>query len=252
MEIDRPRPGSEPRLRQLWQAAFGDSEDWIRRFFSRVYSPERCRCLTADGQIAAALYWFDTEFAGRRLAYVYAVATAPEYRHRGFCRRLMEDTHAHLARLGYDATLLVPAEPELRRMYAAMGYRACSRVSEFTCPASGIPVSLREIFPEEYAALRREYLPAGGVIQEGANLACLSLMARLYAGEDFLLAADREDGCLRGIELLGNPAAAAGILTALDCSRGSFRVPGQEIPFSMLLPLTPEVPFPDYFGLAFD
>ena len=44
MEIDRPRPGSEPGLQALWQAAFGDSENWIRLFFSRVYRPERCRC----------------------------------------------------------------------------------------------------------------------------------------------------------------------------------------------------------------
>ena len=251
MEIDRPRPGSEPGLQALWQAAFGDSENWIRLFFSRVYRPERCRCLTMDGQIPAALYWFDTEYAGQKLAYVYAVATAPAYRRRGLCRQLMADTQAHLARLGYAAVLLVPAEPELRRMYAAMGYRECSRVSELTCTA-GAPVSIREVSREEYAALRRKYLPAGGVVQEGANLACLSLLARLYAGEDFLLAADREEGCLRGNELLGNPAAAAGILSALGCSQGSFRIPGQDIPFSMALPLAPEAALPDYFGLAFD
>lgn len=251
MEIDRPRPGSETRLQQLWHQSFGDSEDWIRLFFSRVYAPERCRCLTKGGTIAASLYWFDTEYAGQKLAYLYAIATDPACRRQGLCRALMENTHIHLARLGYAGALLVPAEPELRRMYAAMGYRECSGVSEFSCTAAA-PVPIREITARDFAVLRRKYLPFGGVLQEKENLSCLSLLARLYTGDDFLLAADAEDGCLRGLELLGNPAAAPGILAALGCSKGTFRIPGRDIPFAMLLPLTNTITPPEYFGLAFD
>ncbi len=60
----------------------------------------------------------------------------------------------------------------------------------------------RQIGPAEYAALRRQYLPEGGVIQEGENLAFLQTHAKFYAGPDFVLAATDDDGALFGVELL--------------------------------------------------
>lgn len=251
MEIDFPTAQLEPQLQKLWQLAFGDEDQFIRDFFSGVYRPDRCRCLLAEGQAAAALYWFDGECRGRRLAYLYAVATHPDCRRRGFCRALMADTHDLLARLGYDGTLLLPAEDWLRPMYREMGYRDCCAVSQFSCSA-GTPVPIRSVEKEEYAALRRKYLPEGGVIQEGKNLELLALLGNTYAGADFVLAAAPDEDRLNGLELLGNPAAAPGILAALGYAAGTFRTPGSGTPFAMFRPLKENVPAPTYFGLAFD
>lgn len=248
MGIDFPAPALEPELRTLWHLAFGDSESVIDSFFSTAYSPERCRCVNADGQAAAALYWFDTECAGQRLAYLYAVATHPDFRRRGFCRALMADTQVLLTRLGYDGVLLVPAEPSLRQMYRRMGYRDCSTVSQFAC-AAGKPVSLKRLTAEEFAALRRTYLPQGGVVQEGESLAYLLSFAAFYAGQDFLLTASTENGQLWGMELLGNRDAAPGILASLGYSTGTFRAPGTDLPFAMFLPLKENAAPPAYFGL---
>lgn len=251
MEISRPTAALEPQLQKLWQLAFGDAEAFIQDFFTQVFCPERCRCVLADGQAAAALYWFDEEYQGRKLAYLYAVATHPDYRRRGLCRALMEDTHDLLARLNYDGALLLPAEDWLRPMYREMGYRDCCTVSQFSC-AAGSPIPIRVIGQEEYAKLRRKYLPEGGVIQEGKNLDLLSLLADTYAGADFVLAAARDEDRLNGLELLGNPAAAPGILASLGYAEGTFRTPGGDFPFAMFLPLKEAVPAPAYFGLAFD
>lgn len=251
MEISYPTPALVPQLQTLWQLAFGDEEAFLHSFFAQVYRPERCRCAVIDGQAAAVLYWFDVEARGRKLAYLYAVATHPDLRRRGFCRALMEDTHALLTQLGYDGVLLLPAEAWLRPMYREMGYRDCCTVSQFSCTA-GAPVPIRVIGPEEYARLRRNYLPDGGVIQEGKNLNMLSLLAETYAGGDFILAAAPEGEQLNGLELLGNRAAAPGILAALGYAAGTFRTPGGGTPFAMFRPLTEAVPAPTYFGLAFD
>ena len=251
MEISCPTPGLVPQLQRLWQLAFGDAESFIQAFFAQVYRPERCRCMLADGQAAAALYWFDGECRGRKLAYLYAVATHPDFRRRGFCRALMEDTHTLLTRLHYDGALLLPAEDWLRPMYREMGYRDCCTVSEFSCTA-GSPVPIRAVGQAEYAELRRKYLPEGGVIQEGTNLDMLALLADTYAGADFVLAAAPDKGHLNGLELLGNPAAAPGILASLGYIEGTFRTPGGQIPFAMFRPLKEAVPAPTYFGLAFD
>lgn len=252
MKIDYPRPDQIPGLRSLWKLAFDDTDAFLDKFFGQVFSPDRCRCLTRDGEIAAALYWFRCEADGKQLAYLYAVATHPDHRRKGLCRSLLEDTHTLLKVLGYDGVLLVPQEDALRRMYEAAGYRTCSTISEFPCTASSRPAPLHPIDREEYARLRRQYLPKGGVIQEGESLVFLETYASFYSGPAFLLAACPDGQRLRGIELLGDPSAAPEILRALGCSEGIFRTPGTGIPFAMFCPLDPDAAVPGYFGLALD
>lgn len=252
MVTEHPGQAQIPGLRQLWKLAFGDSDAFLDVFFESAFSSRRCCCVSQGDTVAAALYWFDCEAYGQKIAYLYAVATHPAFRGRGLCRALMVDTHAILASRGYAGAILVPQEPGLRSMYAAMGYRECSGVSEIFASAGAETVALRPIETAEYALLRRKYLPAGGVVQEGENLALLERMARFYAGEDFLLASSEQKGAMWGMELLGNQEAAPGILKALDHPGGTFRCPGGEKPFAMFLPLTPNAKAPAYFGHAFD
>lgn len=251
MNMNYPRPGEEDALQKLWQLAFGDSPEFIRGFFATGYDRPCSRLLTLDGRTAAALYWFDAQWEGGRLAYLYAVATHPDFRNRGLCRALMMDTHRVLTERGYDGALLTPAEPGLGRMYRAMGYEDCCYVSEISCLA-GEPVPIREISGEEYAVLRRQFLPKGGVIQEGRNIRYLETYGTFYAGEDFLLVGATDRDCFRGMELLGNREAAPGILGALGYGQGTFRTPGNDKPFAMFLPLKDGAERPGYFGLAFD
>ena len=252
MRCEYPTGGQVGALRQLWQLAFGDSEEFLDLFFGTAYAPERCRCIIQKEQVAAALYWFDVSCDGQKYAYLYAVATHPDFRNRGLCRELMESTHSLLAEKGYDGVLLKPDGDTLRNMYAKLGYRDCSAVSEFNCTAGGKPAALRVITKTEFARLRRTFLPRNGVVQEGENLRYLEGFSRFYAGEDFLLTAAPDGENLLGIELLGNADAAPGILVSLGYPQGRFRTPGKDIPFAMFHPLRPDAKAPEYFGLAFD
>lgn len=242
MKIDYPLESQIEGLRSLWQEAFGDSDAFLDIFWDTAFSPDRCRCIAIDDQVAAALYWFDCRLENRPVAYVYAVATRKSFRNRGLCRKLMDNTRALLGELGYSGIILVP-EMHLIGMYESMGYKVCSYIREFTCRSNDHPVDLREIDAAEYARLRRQLLPAGGVVQENENLQFLSSITHLYAGEDFLYA--------EGAELLGNTGAAPGILAALGRDCDQFRCPGNETPFAMYLPLDGNAA-PTYFGLAFD
>lgn len=239
------------QLIRLWQLAFGDEEGFIRLFFDTAYDPARCLYLTENSEITAALYWLDCEYRGQKQAYLYAVATHPRHRGKGLCRRLMDKAHAILREQGYSAALLRPADEGLRQMYRKMGYADCSTVSEFSCRAAA-PIPIRKITPQEFRDLRRQYLPASGVIQEGVSLDYLASYASFYTGEDFLLAGSIADGRFIGAELLGNPNAASGILGALGCQSGSFRCPGKDIPFGMFLSLKEQASPPEYLGLVFD
>ena len=241
---------TEP-LKELWALAFGDSREFIDLFFSTAYAPERCLFLSQGDRVTSALYWMDGEFEGQKFAYIYGVATHPEHRGQGLCRKLMEEAHRLLAQQGYTGALLMPAEPELRQMYGKMGYRECSTLSEVNCTA-GRPVDVRAVDTEEYARLRRQFLPEGGLIQEKENLRYLETYARFYAGEDFLLTAVHEKDRLFGMELLGNAGAAAGILGAMGYETGLFRIPRGEIPFAMGCLFAENGKMPSYLGLAFD
>lgn len=249
MKIDYPTQEQTEALRQLWQEAFGDDDAFLDLFYAQGFSPDRCRCVTVDGQLAGALYWFDCNFQGRPVAYLYGIATAKAFRGKGICRTLMENTQNHLKYLGYGGIVLVPAEDGLFRMYEKMGYSVCSSVIEFTCYPEDA-VALRAIDATEYCRLRREFLPEGGILQEGDGIAFLSGMADFYAGEDFLVAVNR-DHKFFAPELLGNAQAASGILAALGKKEGRFRCPGTERSFAMFRNLS-DMPAPAYFGLAFD
>ena len=251
MRIDYPAPRLEPQLRKLWQMAFGDSEELAAKFFATGFSRRRCRCSVEYGKVAAALYWFDKAYLGQRFAYLYAVATHPDFRNRGLCRALVTDTLRCLAEQGFAGALLQPQDGPLREMYGRMGFRDCCTVEEFSC-AAGEPADMRPVSAAEYARLRREYLPPDGVIQEGNNLSYLNSYASFYAGEDFLLAAEAGEDGLIGTELLGSAEAAPGILGALGFPHGRFRTPGQALPSAMFRPLRSGTKAPGYFGLIFD
>lgn len=240
-------------LRELWQDSFGDTAEFLDSFFTTAFHPDRCHCITVSGKILGALYWFDCLYQGEPLAYLYAIATHPDYRNQGICRRLMQETHQYLAQQGYQGAILVPGNKELFSFYEKLGYQTCCSVSEFHCTSSTKKITITEISKEQYAEMRRHYLPTGGVIQEKENLEFLQTQAHLYHGDNFLLAAHKDTNSIMGMELLGDTTTAPDIVHTLGCAKGSFRTPGKETPFAMYYPLTDrKLAPPEYFGLAFD
>ena len=248
------QPGQEhlSRLVQLWKEAFGEFDGFWELFLNTGFLPDHCRCITENGGAIAGLYWFDCRCGKDKIAYIYGVVTDPRQRGRGLCRTLMAQVHGHLAAEGYASAMLVPADAGLRQMYRKMGYEDCTKIGRLTCEAGEEAVDIRSIGIREHAALRQKLLPVGGVLQEGIQLPFLDAQAQLFAGTDFLLAAYLEGDVLHGMELLGNPHAAPGILKALGCAKGSFQIPGGDTPFAMIHKLTKSAVTPNYFGFSFD
>lgn len=256
MTIDKPTFSQMSQLWDLWREAFGDSGEFLEAFFDTAYSPDRCRCAVENGKVTAAVYWFDCSVRGRKVAYIYALATHMEHRGRGIAHRLMDEVHRILSQRGYEGVVLVPGTERLYSFYATMGYTGCSPMIEFVCTGAAEEVQLRRVTPEEYARQRREVLSLlepDAVIQENENIAFLATQAELYIGQNFLLAARQDGDALVGMELLGDPQTAPGIVRALGYTQGTFRTRGQGKHFAMYLPLgSSDLPAPTYFGLAFD
>ena len=244
MTIKQPDTKDLPALRRLWQQAFGDTAEFLNSFFSTGFSPSRCRCLTKDGILAAALYWFDCDMGDKKLAYLYAVATDDDFQRQGLCAALMEDTHRHLASLGYDGAVLVPGTEALRCYYRRFGYEDFGGIRKQTVPVKALTATLCSIDKQEFARLRKQHLPQGGIVQEGVTLDFFATFAKFFAGEDFVLAVTQDRA-----ELLGNAPALP--TAAPDEKAILLRTPGKA-PFAMFLPLTDNKERPAYFGIALD
>lgn len=235
------------KLKQLWKTVFGDTDAFLDAFFSIAYSPDRCRYLMEDDAVVSALYWFDCEYEGGKLAYIYAVATDPNHRGKGLASRLMAQTHAHLKALGYAGAVLKPAKG-LFPFYERLGYRSSGYIRRFTANA-GDPIPVKELSCAEFSQIRRKFLPKNGVRQEGLTLEFLHSFAHFYASEDALVCACPQEGVI--FEYLGNPNSAPGILKTLGIADAEIPTIGQEIPYTMFYPLNC-TKTPGYLGITLE
>ena len=234
MIIDVPREKDLPALKQIWQEAFGDSPEFLNGFFQKGFSRDRCRCLFWEDRPVAVLYWFDCFFHGKKLAYIYAVATDKAFRGRGLCRTLMAQTHGHLMALGYSAATLVPAGEKLFVMYENMGYLPFCPMENVTVTADSPPVAVEKISVLEYFQLRKNYLPENAILQDSAA-PYLSTFTECYRTEAGIACLSREDNTLYFQEYLGDPGHLPGILTALGAKNAVLQLPGGD-PYAMYLP----------------
>ena len=250
MTVKAPTLNDIPALRLLFKEAFGDGDEFLDRFFSVAFSPDRCRCISENGDILAALYWFDCEYEKKPLAYLYAIATKPTHRGKGLCKQLMENTHRHLQENGYVGAILSPAEASLYGFYERFGYKTATHIRTFTAEKNG-SIPLRRIRAEEYAAIRRRLLPEGAVIEGGVALRFLEEDAELYAGDGVLVAVKMREDRLFSPEFLGDEKKAPAVLGALEKESGVFRTVGETTPLTMFLSFS-DIETPKYFGIVFD
>lgn len=268
-----PTEAMIPTLRRLWKDGFGDNDAFLDMFFATAFDSNRCRVALVDKQatteIAAVLYWFDCALEGQKIAYVYAVTTAKDFRGQGACHMLLKDTHKHLKALGYTGVVLVPGSDALVSLYEGLEYELTTKRSRIECTAMDMDIEIREIEKDEYATLRHKFLPKQAVLQENENLDFLSAQAKFYTGrkrfllnsssqdktpqgEEFLLVGSIENDNLYGIELLGDSTLAPGIVHALGCKDATIFTPGKDEAFAMYHPLTLDSTPPAYFGFAFN
>ena len=252
MTIDTPKESHLPQLKRLWQQAFGDSDKEIALFFEKGFSPDRCRIALREGGVLGALYWFPCAWEGKRLAYLYAIATDAAYQKQGICTRLMEDTHRHLASLGFSGAVLVPARSELFAFYQRFGYAPFGGLQQSTVTCGSASLPLTKITAAEYCVQRKALLPANGILQEDAFLPLLDATYDFYAGDGWLLAGKEAGNCWEGAEYLGDQKNLPGILCALKRNSGSFRCPGEDFPFAMFRSFTADTAAPGYFAFALD
>ena len=248
MIIDRPAPKDIPALRQLWKQAFGDGDPFLDGFFATGFSFDRCRCVCTDGSLAAALYWFDCSWQGKKVAYLYAVATDAAFQGKGLCRALMENTHRLLQAEGYAGAALVPGNKRLFSLYEKLGYHSFCPMQTVTVTAGEGTAKVNTLSGAAFETLRKERLPENGILQRGQTTAFLATFAGFYQAGDAIFCAGKDQDTLVFQEYLGDPSQLRGIIAAFRAEKGIVRLPGGENS-AMYLPLNEDPTLPGYLGI---
>ena len=142
-----PRPSrkdDEKSLKALWREVFGDTDVYIDTFFRELYRPGMASVVEEDGKIVAAAY--AVPFGAVR--YIFAVATKPAYRGRGYGRAVV------LTAAGGEPAYLCPASATLRCWYA-LTMRAKTVSYRSNAP---LPAVCRKITAEEFNTRREAWL----------------------------------------------------------------------------------------------
>lgn len=239
-----------PLIAEFCRRCFDDSPETAIRFFSEIW--DHSMVFWNEDQTAMAtvmpVSWQDLP-----TAYLYAIATDPDFQGRGYCHNLISEVESYLKNHGYSYAILSPAEPSLFRFYEKMNYRTMfySNQREFFKTEVSYPVT--PVTAEEYFSLRSRFLSDGVVYPVGL------LRAQAFVGELVRIgncdcAAVEKDGDSRTIrELLSDrPADAASSLCHYlnkDCL--PIKLPGTA-PYGMAKSLDGSPLKPSYLGLGFE
>lgn len=186
-----------PQLIKLWEVCFGDGEEYSSFFFSRKMIGtdyfENQFVSIEDEKVVSMLSVLSAKIRQKDglkpFWYIYGVATAPEYRSRGYARRLVNHVFA-LAKQKNVVVGLVPASESLYGYYGKLGFRTyfynrrieknveeVERYADFR-----VDYEIEPIQTDEYHFLRNE-----SFVEEGTVIWDLDAV-------DYALAENRELG----------------------------------------------------------
>ena len=116
----------------LWMEVFGDSREDVARFFIDVHKPENLLTHSEQGCVVSMLNIVEINTDYGATAYLYAIATASEWRGRGFAEGLIRRAIAISRERGYKAVMLIPSEESLIGYYKRFGFGEPSYKLDFS------------------------------------------------------------------------------------------------------------------------
>lgn len=122
----------ERGCRRLWMEVFGDEQAMVDLFLTEIARPENTFVHCQRGEVVSMLHLVDLQTDYGRTAYLYAIATATEWRQQGLASTLIDEALEAARQRGYDAAMLIPADEEVVGLYARFGFDAPSYKMDFS------------------------------------------------------------------------------------------------------------------------
>ena len=118
-------------MREMWHEIFGDEIHEIDSFLVN-HSNAIPLIYKENGKVVSMLYIVPLEVVCKKVAYIYAVATKPEYRGRGIASKLLSEALQLIRDSGrYDMVALIPSSTESKRLYSRLGFEDTQMPIEF-------------------------------------------------------------------------------------------------------------------------
>lgn len=108
------------QCKKLYMEAFGDDEQFTDLLFDLFFDTS-CRYICCDDKIVSMLFAIDISLDGYRGKYIYAVATHPDFRGKGYMSRLFDEVSAEF-KDQYDFLCLKPMNEGLFDFYSRLGF----------------------------------------------------------------------------------------------------------------------------------
>lgn len=166
-EIRVAEPADLSRQKALWKLVFGDSDAYIDQFYNHP-TLGHSLLLEDSGMLCSMVSLLDLSVIlpdGKAAAsgYIYALATHPDTRGRGFAHTLLDHADLFLQSLGRTCVTVVPADPPLHAFYRADGFAECFATQFRTLAANCLPPCAPEdscvpLSPAAYNQLRERLL----------------------------------------------------------------------------------------------
>ena len=119
-------------MRQMWHEIFGDETAEIDSFLIR-HDDAVPFVHKENGEVVSMLFVVPLQMWEKRVAYIYAVATKPEYRSRGIASKLLSEAMQQICIGGeFDIAALIPSSTESKRLYERLGFEDIQKPMEFS------------------------------------------------------------------------------------------------------------------------
>lgn len=187
----------------IWKQCFGDARDYIQMYLDKRFETENMLVIHADGKPVSMASFLPVQvhINGKKepARYVYAVATLPEYRKRGYASEIIK----HAIEKYQEPLLLQPAGEELEKYYEGLGFVKAFEASPcwmyegsskwikenvtFMSENGIEDWSLKTITAKEYKSLRDTHFTAEGYVEWDEQALQYAMDENAFCGGETLM-----------------------------------------------------------------
>ena len=120
------------QCRELWMEVFGDEREWVDRYLAEYSAQDNMLLSKEQDRVVSMLHIVDITTDYGPTAYLYAIATDPAYRGRGYAKELISKAIGLVRERDYKAVMLIPSEPSLVEYYQRFGFSEPSYRMDFS------------------------------------------------------------------------------------------------------------------------
>lgn len=210
-----------PELKKLYKESFCASDNEVNFFFDNKYREKNCVVCLLEGKVVSALHMFDTFILNADKEktpayYLYAAATFPQYRNKGFMRKTIDYANSVAASKGQKFSFLVPASENLGKFYEKIGYKQFFKTFFVKLNCAELKKIVSECkcnFQAETAQLNLEkirfsfYNQEGDVFWSEKDINFALKQNEFYNGQNvftddgYAICVRKDDGCVEILEL---------------------------------------------------